>query len=310
MIWLLRIARLVPAVGWFANFFRFPRLRTGVRVEISNAGQFRFGESVSIGEGSRIDVAPDSLIEVCDAVSTSRSVHLASTPGAIIKIGARTTLQDGCRVYGEVVIGQRCILAPNVFISSGTHTFDAFPHLSIQIQERLAPSAPRSVRIFSDCWLGINSVILRGVTVGRGCVVGANSVVTEDLPPYSVAAGNPARIVRQRLEFLPKDRIEASNEQDDPYFYDGFQLAREDSGTEGKVAAAGEFVLALRKPGARKLRLNASGQGSLIDEHGRRLALELSPKVVEFGLSQNTDDCRFIRMRSTGSCRIFWAELL
>lgn len=307
---LLRLARLFPIAGWFANLLRFSGLRTGLRVEISNAGTFRFGKSVTIGEGSHVDVAHDSLVEICDAVSISRNVHLASSQGACVQIGARTTVQDGCRIYGDVTIGQRCILAPNVFISSGTHTFDAVPHLPIQIQEVRTPGDSRSIRIFSDCWLGINSVILRGVTVGRGCVVGANSVVTKDLSPYSVAAGNPAQVVRCRLEFLSKGRIEASNEEDDPYFYDGFELAGSESKKGGKVAVDREFILALRKPGARKLRLNASGQRAIIDYGGQQRTLEFSPKVLEFELGPDTGDVRFLQMKSSGQCRIFWAELL
>jgi acetyltransferase-like isoleucine patch superfamily enzyme len=308
MVSLLRLARFFPNLGWLFNFLRFPGLRTGLRVEVSNAGIFRYGKAVSIGEGSRIEVASQGSIEISDAVSISRGVHLASTEGLHIRIGARTTLQDGCRIYGEVAIGQRCIFAPNNFVSSGTHTFDALPHLPIQVQEAQAGWESKRVRIFSDCWFGINAVILRGVTVGRGCVVGANSVVTKDLPPYSVAAGNPAQIVRQRLDFLPKERIEACNEADDPYFYDGFDLA---SGKRAasKATTGEEFTLALRKHDARKLRLNVSGEGTTIAYGEDCWPLERNPSVIEFEIDPPSRNSEFLQMKATGPCLIVWAEL-
>jgi acetyltransferase-like isoleucine patch superfamily enzyme len=55
------------------------------------------------------------------------------------------------------------------------------------------------VRIGPDVWLGTKVSVLRGVTIGHGCVVAANAVVNQDLPPYSVAVGVPARVVRDRL---------------------------------------------------------------------------------------------------------------
>jgi acetyltransferase-like isoleucine patch superfamily enzyme len=304
----LRLARLFPIAGWLGNLLRFPGLKAGLRVEIDNVGVFRYGKAVSIGEGSRVEVAPNSVVEIADSVCISRSVHLASVEGFRMQIGPRSTLQDGCRLYGEVAIGQRCILAPNIFISSGTHIFEASPHLPIQVQERQAAPESKPVRIFSDCWLGINTVILRGVTVGRGCVVGANSVVTKDLLPYSVAAGNPAQVIRQRLVFLPKERIDASVEQDDPYFYDGFEITG--AVLAGKLTVGDEFTLALQKRDACKIRLNAAGEGAMIiyDEHRRTLSS--NPSIVEFDLGTGAGSLSFIQMRIAGSCRILWAELM
>ena len=53
-----------------------------------------------------------------------------------------------------------------------------------------------SIRINDKAWVGINSIILKGVTLGEGCIVGAGSVVTQDVPPWVVVAGNPARVIR------------------------------------------------------------------------------------------------------------------
>lgn len=59
------------------------------------------------------------------------------------------------------------------------------------------PELGKPIVIEEDCWLGGNVIVLPGVTIGRGCSIGAGSVVTKDIPPFHVAAGNPARILRK-----------------------------------------------------------------------------------------------------------------
>jgi len=72
----------------------------------------------------------------------------------------------------------------------------------------------RPVHIGSDCWLGANVVVCPGVTIGEGCVIGAGSVVTRDIPPMSFAAGNPCRVIRTITEadsMVNKPEILADN---------------------------------------------------------------------------------------------------
>ena len=254
--------RLMPLAGWLSNRLRYPGLHCGLRVEIDGPGVFTFGPGVSLGEGTRIELPAGSKLEIGDGVTVSRGVHLVPAAGHRITIGAATTVQDGCRLYGDVSVGQRCIFAPNAFVSSGTHVFDALPHRPIQEQESIAPAAQRPIRIYGDCWFGINVAITPGVTVGRGCVVGANSVVTGDLPPYQVAAGNPARVIRKRLEFSPKPRIEAGRRAGRTVFLRRLR-PRSRRSHEGAWNAGGEFTLALAHPNPRVLRIGLSGAGTL-----------------------------------------------
>lgn len=302
------LERLAPTLGLVGNAVRFPGLRCGLGVEISGSGRFRRGTQVSLGEGTRIELAPSSALDIGDNVSISRFVHIAPSSTRLVSIGSGTTVQDYCRVYGDVAIGPRCILAPNVFVSSGTHAFDALPHLPIQRQDQLAPIAEQPIQIFGDCWFGINAVVLPGVTVGRGCVVGANSVVTDDLPPYSVAVGNPTRIVRQRLHFSPRSRIDASNENDAPYFYAGFSgdlLSNEDA-----FFASSGFIVALQSETARAIRLCLQGENGVISLEGQSQSTPKSWGVVEFALGQNSRSLPFLRFHLDGRCQIKWAELV
>jgi acetyltransferase-like isoleucine patch superfamily enzyme len=297
--------RLFPFAGLLANRLRYPDLHCGLRVEIDGPGGFVFGRGVRVGEGTRIELPATSMLAVGDGVMVSRDVHLVPAADSRLDIGAGTTIQDGCRLYGDVSVGQRCIFAPNAFVSSGTHVFDAFPHRTIQEQEILAPAAQSPIRIHGDCWFGINVVIAPGVSVGRGCVVGANSVVTSDLPPYHVAAGNPARVLRKRLEFSPKSRIDAADEHDAPYFYDGFDLAH--GAPDGAWVTGGDFTLALAHPSSRILRVGLAGAGRL-SMSGVDQSVEADSGVVEFNLAGRAT-LPFLHLHADCRCQVRWAEL-
>jgi maltose O-acetyltransferase len=93
---------------------------------------------------------------------------------------------------GNVTIGDRVSIAPRVTLVTSSHP----NHSSIR---GFAPVAQGAIVIEDDAWLGAGCVILPGVRIGRGAVVGANSVVSADVPPLHVVAGQPARTVRELL---------------------------------------------------------------------------------------------------------------
>ena len=184
-------------------------------------------------------------------ITLDRSVWLAPRchleANGELSIGAYTTVQRGSSFNGTVAIGARCVIAPNVFISSGSHLFDRWPGLPIGEQERRAIAADgsledRPVRVGDDCWLGVNVVIAPGVTVGRGAIVGANSVVTRDVGAYEVVAGSPATFIRRRLEWRPPRTIDATSEDAVPYLVSGFDLT---FGTELRAVFESTAELAL-----------------------------------------------------------------
>lgn len=298
------VSRLVPVVGLIVNRIRFPGLKAGLGVTVEGRSAFRYGCGVSFGEGSRVENIEGDMV-IGDGVSLSRDVHLVSSAGRSLQIGARSVIQDGCRIYGDVHIGRRCIFAPNIFVSSGTHMFDAIPAIPIQFQERMFPADPKAVRIGDDCWLGVNTVVSRGVTIGRGCVVGANSVVTRDVAPYSVVAGNPARIIRQRLAFVPKSKIDASVDDDIPYFYEGFEFSPQPRTCI--ESPDGSFVIAIRKYNAIGVQLHLSGEGQ-VRFGTQTAAVPKEPGIVKFNIAESVSQ-DFLVFSSEGPCRIYGAEL-
>jgi acetyltransferase-like isoleucine patch superfamily enzyme/thioesterase domain-containing protein len=131
-------------------------------------------------------------------------------------MGSYSAIADGTRIdcAGYVEIGNGCTLAQNVYIIDGLHhplvANDRIEHgidlfEGSHIMDAYGPGTETSfVKIEDLVWIGIRAVILRGVTIGRGSVIAAGAVVSQDVPPFSVVAGNPARVVGQ----LPSEEFD------------------------------------------------------------------------------------------------------
>lgn len=108
------------------------------------------------------------------------------------------TVQDDA----EVTIGDNCQFGPNVTIVTPVHPLIASERKAMQRADgsvRVLCYA-KPVHIGRGCWFGANVVVCPGVTIGDGCVIGAGSVVTKDIPPNSIAVGNPCRVLREITE--------------------------------------------------------------------------------------------------------------
>jgi len=101
-------------------------------------------------------------------------------------------LLDACD-GGRIRIGDRTLVGPFVVMRASDHEFSD-PGRPILTQGH----RPGRIVVGEDCWIGSHVTITRDVTIGRGSVIGAGSVVTRDIPPFSIAAGNPARIIGSR----------------------------------------------------------------------------------------------------------------
>lgn len=146
-----------------------------------------------------------------DAICVGANTHikgelLTFAHGGSIRVGDYCFLGEHSRIWSarSVEIGDRVLISHNVNIfDNATHPINARARHE-QFKSIIAGSHPlgidlqeRPVRIESDVLIGCMCVVLSGVTIGRGAIVGAGSVVTANVPPYAIVAGNPARLVRE-----------------------------------------------------------------------------------------------------------------
>ncbi len=158
----------------------------GCEINCISENGLHFGEKVTIGSYALI--RPSNIY--------------GGSKGHGLKVGDYSNIGPyayiGCS--GNITIGNNVMISPRVSIYSENHNFDK-PNELLKDQ-----GVKRTYcRIEDDCWIAANSVILAGVTVGKGSVVAAGSVVTKDIPPYSIVAGNPARILKSRR---PEEKAE------------------------------------------------------------------------------------------------------
>jgi acetyltransferase-like isoleucine patch superfamily enzyme len=154
------------------------------------------GRRVMVGEYCFVDAnSLASRIVLQDDVWLSRGCYLVAGPDVEIAIGPQTYIGHRSLLYGHggIRIGRDVLLANDVQLVTGNHTF-ARRDLPIRAQ----PTEERPIVIEDDVWLGASAIVLSGVTVGQGSVVAAGSIVTQSLPPYSIARGVPARVAGVR----------------------------------------------------------------------------------------------------------------
>lgn len=131
-------------------------------------------------------------IEIGDKVrieARTVPVEMVAWKGATLRIGNRTFINYGASLsaHRDLTIGENCLIGNYVVI------MDSDYH---DLQDRTKPGPAEPIVIEDDVWLGVRVTVLKGVRIGKGSVVGAGSVVTQDIPPRSLAFGVPARVVR------------------------------------------------------------------------------------------------------------------
>lgn len=124
--------------------------------------------------------------------------------------GCHTSVGKGCFMNfnftvqddAKVTIGEYCNFGPNVTIVTPLHPMlpDERRSMVCHDGESRVLCYAKPVTIGNDCWFGANVTVCPGVTIGDGCVIGAGSVVTRDIPPYTFAAGVPAKVIRSITE--------------------------------------------------------------------------------------------------------------
>ncbi len=185
-------------LGWYRN--RLGAL--GSRCHIDPGVSFHYPARIHLGDGVglgrnaclRANTERDPGISLGHRVAINDAVIINANRG-FVTLGDRSWLGPFCLVYGNggVTIGRNVLIAGHTTINTVSH---AAERCDIPINDQPVLTAP--VLIEDDVWIGLNAVILQGITLGQGCIIGAGAVVTRSIPPWSIALGVPARVVARR----------------------------------------------------------------------------------------------------------------
>jgi galactoside O-acetyltransferase len=179
------------------QFGRWWAKRQLIELEVGHGSQVYFWR-MRFGSGGRLRIGTQSRVETRVAIECAN---------AALTIGNRTFIGEG-----QISCASRIDVGDDVLIAWGTAIFDHASH-SRRFSERASDVTNwlhgqkdwsnvemRPVYIGNRAWIGFGSILLPGVSVGEGAVVGAGSVVTRDVAPWTVVAGNPARVIRELKE--------------------------------------------------------------------------------------------------------------
>jgi acetyltransferase-like isoleucine patch superfamily enzyme len=187
---------------WIDNFLY-------VRKEINKVNKFqKLANKINKGQSSFIE-HPVFKIDLPECISLGKHTSIGSNAWISCydtyhsqKFSPQIIIGDNVRIgnyafitsINEICIGNDCLMSDYVFISDHTHGFDPLLEMPLSHQELTSKG---KIVIGEKCFIGVKCSILPGVTLGRNCVVGANSVVTKSFPSYSMVGGNPARLIKK-----------------------------------------------------------------------------------------------------------------
>jgi acetyltransferase-like isoleucine patch superfamily enzyme len=155
----------------------FPHVQFGPNCAIVNPALVELGENVVIGFNS-------SMFTVCDSEHSKKIV---------IGKGTQIGSYNSFAAMNNLIIGNYVLFASFVNITDHSHVYEDINN-PIMFQ---GSTSKGPVIIEDNCWIGFGSHILSGIKIGKNSVIGANSVVTKNIPPYCVAAGSPAKIIKE-----------------------------------------------------------------------------------------------------------------
>jgi acetyltransferase-like isoleucine patch superfamily enzyme len=184
----------VAATAWYGYlrvrnvYCRWRLVRAGVTV----------GRGIWFDGPVEIRIRPGGSITVGDGCNFGKLVHLKAAQNAHIVIKDHVKINRFCIVeaHSRVTIEHDVLTAPYVHILDADHNFSS--DLPVQEADKIFGTLARPVLIGAHAWLGSGVKVLAGVTVGEHAVVGANAVVTRDVPANAIAAGVPCRVIKMR----------------------------------------------------------------------------------------------------------------
>ncbi len=172
-------------------------VKIGRGVKLLNPQYISLGDNVTIDDNCSLIARSEKGITIDETTSIKHGVYLdtESATEGYISIGKRVYIGTGCSLHGHkgLEIGDETLLAQNITITPYSHKFED-PTKTIISQGGFS----RKISIGRDCYLGMNVSVLWSADIGDGSIVGSGSVVVKPVPPFSVAVGVPAKVIRKR----------------------------------------------------------------------------------------------------------------
>ncbi|MBQ8783671.1 MAG: hypothetical protein IJZ57_07875 [Clostridia bacterium] len=177
--------------------FMGENVKIGAGVKIVNPEFVSLGNDVEIKDGCTLHARGEGGITLGDNVRVQERVYLDTERVATgyIKVGRGSYIGTGTTLFGHVglEIGEDCLLAQNITLTPYSHIYDD-PERIIYSQGGHC----EKVTIGNDCYLGMGVCVMYSGNIGQGSVIGAGSTVVKPIPPYSIAVGSPARVIKNR----------------------------------------------------------------------------------------------------------------
>lgn len=175
-------------------------LFAGHRITLPYKDLLTIGRGVTIGDDTIIDSLSLNGVRLGDAVNIGKGVVIRCT-GVLRNLGAGLIIGNGTNINdyaflgasGGIIIGSNVLTGVGICFHSENHIFN---RIDVPISEQGVNR--KGIVVEDDCWIGSRCIILDGVKIGKGSVIAAGSVVTKDIPEYSVVAGIPAKVLRDR----------------------------------------------------------------------------------------------------------------
>lgn len=182
------INRIRSKIGWLIKKRNLKNAalnsHVGYDLVLKNPQYIEIGDNFTAGKELKIEAWDGYKGEMFD-----------KTPSVII--GQNVSIMDDCQISccSLIALGDGCLIGNNVFITDNYHGDNSFDQLSIPPADRPL-FIKGEVIIGNNVWVGRNVCIMPGVHIGDGAVIGANSVVTRDIPAFSIAVGAPAKVIK------------------------------------------------------------------------------------------------------------------
>ncbi len=213
LVSLIRYELIITTLGWlpgalgvflrkhfYAHLFK-PKLENvifGKNVDIFNPNKIKIGKNCLIGDNCLLDAKTDGRISIGDNVSIGRGSLIRCGLGSI-EIGDNVSMAAYSHIaamHTKVKLGKNILVGAYSYIIG-----DPNPDISSVSVPMIyqSPKAGKGIVVEDDVWLGGGVSVLDGINIGTGSVIGAGSVVTKDIPKYSIAAGVPAKVIKKRV---------------------------------------------------------------------------------------------------------------